>query len=430
MTVLETSDVTQQAGRVMNGKPDDWFDETVPVDVQTAADAALLSGQLSGIWQRLFSTESRRCLRTFSSGEAARLIGVSDGYLRQLSLSGDGPQPSNVSRTGRRGYTLGDINALRVHLAAQGGAKARYYLPHRNARAGEHLQVLAVTNVKSGSGKTTTATHLAQYLALHGYRVLAIDLDPQASMSSILGYQADANLGAKASIYRAIRYGSEQVPFSSILHETHFAGIHLSPSSPELREFEHATARKIVMPHPDGQSAPEQESFSRIQAAIATVGDDFDVVIIDCPPQLGSLTLSALYAATTVIVPVNPQMLDVASMSQFLYMISDLMSVARKTGGRPNFSSLRYLITQYEPTDGLQTQIVAFLRAQFGERVLTAPTVKSLAISEATLARQTLYELGRENVQRNTYDRAMESLTTVGTEIESLIKAAWGRTDR
>lgn len=430
MTVFESSGVMPQAGYLMNGRPDVWFDEMVPVDVQTAADAALLSGQLSGIWQRLFSPAGRRRLRTFSSGEAARLIGVSDGYLRQLSLSGDGPQPSNISQTGRRGYTLDDINALRIHLAAQGGAKARYYLPHRNARAGEHLQVLAVTNFKSGSGKTTTATHLAQYLALHGYRVLAIDLDPQASMSSLLGYQANAHLSANASIYSAIRYDEEQVPFGSVIHKTHFPGIHLSPSSLELQEFEHATPRNLAERHADIERAAEERSFDRIQTAITMVGDDYDVVILDCPPQLGFLTLSALYAATAVIVPVNPQMLDVASMSQFLYMISDLMSVARKAGGGPNFSFLRYLITQYEPTDGLQTQIAAFLRAQFGERVLTAPTVKSPAISEAALARQTLYELGRDSFQRNTYDRAMESLTTVGAEIESLIKAAWGRTDR
>ena len=430
MTVFETSiSASQKTAYPMNGGADVWFDESVPVDVQTAADAALLSGQLSGMWQRLFVPAAKRRLRSFSSGEAARLIGVSDGYLRQLSLSGEGPQPSNVSPTGRRGYTLQDINALRAHLAAQGGAKARYYLPHRNARAGEHLQVLAVTNVKSGSGKTTTATHVAQYLALRGYRVLAIDLDPQASMSSLLGYQVDIHVNNNKSIYDAIRYDAEQVPFGSVIHTTYFPGVHLSPGNLELQEFEHATSRNSVMGNPNVESASEDRSFGRIQAAIGMVADDYDVVILDCPPQLGFLTLSALYAATAVIVPVNPQMLDVTSMSQFLYMISDMLSVARKAGG-PNFSFLRYLITQYDATDRLQTQIAAFLRAQFGERVLTAPMVKSSAISDAALARHTLYELGRDSFQRNTYDRAMESLTAVGAETERLIQAAWGRTDR
>lgn len=429
MTVFEASDViTTQPVYSMGSAQDPWV-VPVSVDVQTAADAALLSGQLSGIWERLFSPAETRCLRTFSSGEAAGLIGVSDGYLRQLSLSGLGPLPSIVSQSGRRRYTLDDVNALRKYLDAQGGAKARHYLPHRNARAGEHLQVLAVANFKTGSGKTTTSIHIAQYLALRGYRVLAIDLDPQASMSSLLGYQAGANVGASASIYRAIGFGSERAPFRSILHKTHFAGIHLSPGGLELQEFD-SVPRNLAMQRAEGHRAGNPQAIDCVQTAITTVADDFDVVIIDCPPQFGFLTLSALYAATGVIIPVNPQMLDVASMRQFLQMISDAMSLELKNRDRPAFSFLRYLITQYEPIDCFQTQVVAFLRAQFGERVLTAPVIKSSAISEAARDRQTVYELGRENFHRNTYDRTVESLSTVGAEIEGMLKAAWGRTER
>ena len=114
------------------------------------------------------------------------------------------------------------------------------------------------------------------------------------------------------------------------------------------------------------------------------------MVVIDCPPQLGFLTLGALCAVTSVIVTVHPQMLDIASMSQFLFMSSDLLSVVREAGGTLNFDFLRYLITRYEPNDGPQTQIAGFLRTQFGSRVLTTPMVKSTAISDAGLTKQTL----------------------------------------
>ena len=149
----------------------------------------------------------------------------------------------------------------------------------------------------------------------------------------------------------------------------------------------------------------------------------------DCPPQLGFLTLGALCAATSVIVTVHPQMLDVASMSQFLFMTADLLAVVREAGGTLDFDFLRYLVTRFEPADGPQTQIAGFLRAQFGDRVLTNAMVKSTAISDAGLTKQTLYEVGRENFSRNTYDRAMEALTGVNEEIEELLRAAWGRTD-
>lgn len=400
---------------------------SVPADIQIAEDAALLSSQLSGMRQWLFPPNNQKSLRTFSSGEAARLIGVSDGYLRQLSLSGDGPQPSTVSQTGRRSYSLEDVNALRAHLAAQGGPKARQYVRHRNPDAGEQLQVLAVTNFKGGSGKTTTATHLAQHMALQGYRVLAVDLDPQASMSALFGYQPELDLNPNASIYGAIRYDAERVPLADIILKTYFPGLDLVPGNLELQEFEHATPSYLSMRDAGKENPVEELFFARVQAAIATVADDYDIVVLDCPPQLGFLTLSALCAATAVIVTVHPQMLDVASMSQYLFMTSDLLSVVREAGGELNFQFLRYLITRYEPNDGPQTQISAFLRAQVGGRVLTAPMVKSTAISDAGLTKQTLYEVGRESFSRGTYDRAMESLAAVNSEIESLIKQAWGR---
>lgn len=404
--------------------------EPVPAELQIAADAALLSERLCGMRQRLAPPSSKKQLRSFTSGEAARLIGVSDGYLRQLSLSGEGPQPSAVSPSGRRFYTLNDVNGLRHYLAGQGGHKAAQYLPHRDAKAGERLQVLTVTNFKGGSGKTTTATHLSQHLALQGYRVLAIDLDPQASMSAMFGYQPELDLDPNASIWGAIRYDNERVPLASIILKTHFPGLDLVPGNLELQEFEHATPRQLAKSGADADGMAEDMFFARVQAAIASVADAYDVVVLDCPPQLGFLTLAALCAATSVIVTVHPQALDVASMSQFLLMTSELLSVVREAGGGLNFDSLRYLITRYEPNDGPQTQITAFLRAQFGERVLTMPMVKSPVISDACQTRQTLYEIGRESFPRVAYDRALEALTAVNSEIETLIRANWGRAGR
>lgn len=109
-------------------------------------------------------------------------------------------------------------------------------------------------------------------------------------------------------------------------------------------------------------------------------------------------------------------------------MTSDLLSVVEEAGGTLNFDFLRYLVTRFEPNDGPQTQIAGFLRTQFGDRVLTAPMLKSTAISDAGLTKQTLYEVGRENFTKATYDRAMESLTAVNSEIEALMAKSWGRT--
>jgi chromosome partitioning protein len=152
---------------------------TLSMDQLIADNAQALSNQLATLRNRLFPPQARKGLRRFSSGEAAKLLGITDGYLRQLSLSGELSEPDK-GPGGRRLYTLQQVHDIRAQLSI---GKPNY-LQHR--QGSEHLQILAITNFKGGSGKTTTTVHLAQHLAMRGYRVLAIDLDPQASMSGLL----------------------------------------------------------------------------------------------------------------------------------------------------------------------------------------------------------------------------------------------------
>ncbi len=167
--------------------------------------------------------------------------------------------------------------------------------------------------------------------------------------------------------------------------------------------------------------------FRRLAAAIDQVADDYDVVVIDCPPQLGFLTLAALSASTSLIVTVHPQMLDVMSMSQFLTMTADLLGVVKKFGGTVEYDWMRYLITRYEPGDGPQSGMVEYLRGLFPEAVLENSMLKSTAIADAGINKQTIYEVSREKFTKSTYDRAIDAMNNVNAEIENLIKKTWGR---
>ena len=386
------------------------------IDDAIRADARALSAELFNLRARLFPPSAVKELRHFSSGEAASLLGISDAYLRQLSLAGEGPTP-HQGAGGRRSYTLSQINDLRRFLSREG----RDYVPAR--RGDDHLQVVAVTNFKGGSGKTTTSAHLAQYLALHGFRVLAVDLDPQSSLSALFGVQPETDLGENETLYAAIRYDDRRRPLSEVIRHTYFSGIDLVPGNLELQEFEHDTPRMLAL----GKRGEHDLFFTRIRETFDSVEKSYDVIVLDCPPQLGFLTLGALCAATGVLVTVHPQMLDVASMSQFLLMTADLLTVVRNAGGNLKYDFLRYLVTRYEPQDGPQTQIVGFLRNLFGDRVLINPMLKSTAVSDAGLTKQTLYEISRQTIGRTTYARAVEALDAVNGEVEQLIKRAWGR---
>ncbi|MFM9974644.1 MAG: plasmid partitioning protein RepA [Beijerinckiaceae bacterium] len=380
------------------------------------ADAAELSARLHAQQVRDFPPAAQKSIRRFSPAEASKFIGIHEGYLRQLVAEGKGPalQPNN-----RRTYSVQDIEDLRVNLDRDGKGTRRY-VPHR--RGEEELQIISVMNFKGGSGKTTTAAHLAQFMAFRGYRVLAIDLDPQASLSTLFGHQPEMDVGDNETLYGAIRYDASRRELAEIVRSTYIPNLHVVPGQLELMEFEHETPKALL-----GRIAHDSLFFARIGEAIGQVSHAYDVVVIDCPPQLGFLTLSALCAATAVLITVHPQMLDVMSMSQFLNMTGSLLDVVAKAGGQTQYDWMRYLVTRYEPSDGPQTTMVGLMRSIFGSRVLTHPMLKSTAIADAGLTKQTLYEVERQQFTRGTYDRAVEALDLVNGELEGLIKQTWRR---
>nr|WP_093470199.1 plasmid partitioning protein RepA [Thioclava marina] len=385
------------------------------IDLLVGDHAARLSERLQAHREQLFPPDARKELRKFTSGEVADLLGVKDAYLRKLHLEGRGPEPE-IRAGGRRYYSPQDIQALREMLE-KGAKTPGTYLPGR--REGDHLQVITVINFKGGSGKTTTSAHLAQKLALDGYKVLAIDLDPQASFSALHGYQPEFDLLDGGTLYDAIRY-DDPLPIRDIIQKTYFTNLDIIPGNLDLMEFEHDTPRVLA-------ARSGQMFFTRVGEKLAEIESDYDVVVMDCPPQLGFLTMSALSAATAVLVTVHPQMLDVMSMCQFLLMTSNLLGVVAEAGGDMNYDWMRYVITRYEPGDGPQNQMVSFMRSMFGDHVLNHPVLKSTAISDAGITKQTLYEVEKGQFNRATYERAVESLNAVNGEIETLIQQAWGR---
>ncbi|SDR47451.1 plasmid partitioning protein RepA [Pseudovibrio sp. Tun.PSC04-5.I4] len=381
----------------------------------------LLSGQLHRLRQELYPPEANKALRSFSSVDVARLIGVSESTVRQLDLDGEGPTPTRLAN-GRRSYTLEQINAIREVLAARKkGDEAVNIHPRR--REGDKLQVVACANFKGGSAKTTTSTHLSHYLALRGYRVLAIDLDPQASLSAMFGVQPEFDVEPNCTLFGALRYDEGRRTLKDVIRPTYFAGLDLVPANLELAEFEHIVPTAIA----SGASTGEDIFFRRIRNVLGEVDDDYDVVVIDCPPQLGFLTLGALFASTGLLITLHPQMLDLASCNQFLGMSSDLMGVIENNGGEMNLDWMRFLVTRHNPNDSPQTRVVGLLRALFGEDVLNSPALESTAVANAGLEKKSLYELEPGAIGRETLKRALESMDSVNREIEDLLRGSWGR---
>ena len=389
-----------------------------PFDEIILQQGELISDRLNMLRQEQYPPDAQKGLRQFSLAEVAYYLGVTQSTIKKLHLEGKGPEPE-TSSSGRRSYSAEQMLELRAYLDKHGRPGRRRYVPYR--QPGEELHVVSVVNFKGGSGKTTTAAHLAQHLALKGHRVLAIDLDPQASLTALHGIQPE--LDNVPSLYETLRYDDERKPISEVIRPTNFPNLDIVPASLELQEYEYDTPVALTSRDPhEGRTF-----FTRISKALGEVDERYDVVVIDCPPQLGYLTLTALTASSSVIVTVHPQMLDVMSMSQFLLMLGGIMKTIRDAGANMRLKWFRYLVTRFEPTDGPQKQMVGFLQAMFPNQMLSAPVLKSTAISDAGITKQTLYEVERSQFVRTTYDRAVTSLNDVNDEIAELIHKAWGR---
>lgn len=306
----------------------------LPPESPEAGFAETILSQSNEISRRLdllrmekFPPNAQKTLRPFPLAEAARFVGVSPSYIKKLHLQGRGSDPF-VTPTGRRYYTAAQMNELRDLLDRS---------PRRQGE--DKLQVISVVNFKGGSGKTTTAVHLSQYLALRGFRVLTIDLDPQASLTALFGIQPE--IDATPSLYDVLRYDAERCSIRDVIRGTNFPDLDIIPANLELQEYEYETP--IAMHAADPTAG--RTFYTRIGTALAEVDTDYDIVVIDCPPQLGYLTLTALATSSSVLITVHPQMLDIMSMSQFLLMLGEILKSIEAAGARVSLDWFRYLVT-------------------------------------------------------------------------------------
>jgi chromosome partitioning protein len=219
--------------------------------------------------------------------------------------------------------------------------------------------VACIANQKGGVGKTTTAVNLAAALALRGRRVLVVDVDPQSNATTGLGLDPRA---AGPSTYELL-IGDARL--AHVVRRTKLEGLECAPASPDLAGAE----IELV-----GASQRER----RLAAALAGADATYDLVLLDCPPSLGLLTVNALVAARSLIVPVQCEYYALEGLGQLLgtaeRVCSALNDRLRITG---------FLLTMYDARTKLSEQVAAEVRQHFGELVYGTVIPRSVRLSEA-----------------------------------------------
>ncbi len=404
---------------------------------------------------RGLSEDGSRHLRKFSTWEITRyLIPVAQAHFRRvLKQNPDLPQGQSETEGGAKWFTLDEVLRLRAFFGSQ-GSKAKEYVPYRPK--GLDAKIVAVANFKGGVGKTSTAAHLAMSAALDGYKVLVIDLDSQASMTSVFGGQVADEWQTvfpllarhyaghlREDNQRRLDRGDAPIPLDdtltealevkaqSLIQSTHWPNIDLIGAQLNLywAEFQVPVWRM------QGRGWKLWDALTDMLDADGVL-DEYDVIFVDTPPALGYLTINGLAAADILLVPVGASFLEFDSTGRFFDMLHTTFSsieegenLAARALGRPEMAfqwdAVRAVVTRYDGSQ--QAELAALMQAYLGPTLSPHRQDYTALIGQAGEQVQGIYEADYRDFNRETYARGRETFDNTYAAFKTLLLGTWRR---
>ena len=220
-------------------------------------------------------------------------------------------------------------------------------------------RIIAIANQKGGVGKTTTTINLGASLAHLGMKTLLLDLDPQSHTGSGLGVGA----GEGPSLYHVMM---EEVPLAQVIQSTVMPGLFVAPASADLAgaevELVSALAREF-----------------KLQRALRALTEEYDYIMVDCPPTLGLLTINALTAAGSVLIPLQPEYFALEGLARLLNTIEQIRAALNAT-----LTLEGIVLTMFDVRNNLSHQVASEVRQHFSAQVFQSIIPRNVRISEAS----------------------------------------------
>ena len=257
-------------------------------------------------------------------------------------------------------------------------------------------KIIAIANQKGGVAKTTTCLNLGHAIAERGQKVLLVDLDPQSSLTISLGLDVRE---LPATIYDVLLDTKPGISIKDIIRPTSMGNVHIAPASIDL-------------------SKAEMDLFSEmnreraLKDALRPIHDDYDLLLIDCPPSLGLLTTNALAAADSVLIPLQS---DYLAMRGAELLLATIDKVRRKLN--PRLSLLGVLVTMYHARANHSKDVLDEVRAAFGERAFQTVIPYTVRAKESVVTGQSILDYDPKS-------RLAESYRTLAEEILTYVQSA------
>lgn len=351
--------------------------------------------------------EKRKKARTWGSIEAAKMVGISAPTFRKL-ITSNKDLPGIVNEKTEKGndikkYTLEAINTLRDK------ANTRYRRPLKSKAL-----TIAVSNLKGGVGKTETAVDLGKKIAIEGLRVLLLDFDAQGTATLISsGLIPDLELRYEETITNVLI--SNPSGIKDVILRTHFDGLDIIPANLAIQDCD------LILPNEKENNNERLGSpFIRLLEALKIIKNQYDVILIDCGPNLGLLTLNAIIACDGIIIPIPPSMNDYSS---FIMYTATLRNMFKELPTK-KLEYLRILISKHNSSNEA-LQMENMMREQFGRYILTNHMCETVEVPKAANEIGTIYDISKPRGSREAYRRALQHLDDVNMEIINNFKDIW-----
>ncbi|MGF6971695.1 chromosome partitioning protein [Paraburkholderia sp. JPY465] len=379
------------------------IDQLIAIADRAEATLAQLRDDLLEPWPRKMAP-------TLTASRLAKLCKLERTQIQYLCTRGNkgGEYPTgSLTGNGRnREFTLAEAQQF-VRLAG----------PYKGRPDGAKGIAIAVGNFKGGVGKTTSSVAIAQGLTLHGHKVLLIDLDPQASTTTLMGYVPTPEVTEEMTVMPLVY--EEQPDLSYAIIPSYWDNLDLIPACPAL------FGADFYLPNRQSKD-PDYQFWQVLERAMGPIREKYDVIVIDTPPSLAYLATSCFMSSDGLIVPLPPETLDYASSASFFRQFADLFkTLADDRDVAKEFAFISIFLSKVKPRVGSTDVVRSWIQQTYPELLGRAEILDTDLVKNAATEFKTIYDLRTYDGSAQTYNRAIDSFDAMVDEIEGHLQSAW-----